>query len=142
MVLLFLIYCNMYFPLFVGVLRLSLFWYAFLYVLSSFAIISKRKRELVALLLLSYIFLLTVNVLWLFLTVPWVGLPCVIVVFPDHTHFFSVWTQIRKCQARFGSNLLDTQMVILKYFFFTKLIRKRKIADDKKHENFSRGAKS
>ena len=27
-----------------------------------------------------------VNVLWLFLTVPWVGLQCVIVVFPDHTY--------------------------------------------------------
>ena len=27
-----------------------------------------------------------VNVLWLFLTVPWVGLQCVIVEFPDHTH--------------------------------------------------------
>ena len=27
------------------------------------------------------------NVLWLFLTVPWVGLQCAIVVFPDHTHF-------------------------------------------------------
>ena len=26
------------------------------------------------------------SVLWLFLTVPWVGLQCVIVVFPDHTH--------------------------------------------------------
>ena len=23
---------------------------------------------------------------WLFLMVPWVGLQCVIVVFPDHTH--------------------------------------------------------
>ena len=29
---------------------------------------------------------LTVNVLWLFLAVPWVGLQYVIVVFPDHTH--------------------------------------------------------
>ena len=29
---------------------------------------------------------MTVCVLWLFLTVPWVGLQCVIVVFPDHTH--------------------------------------------------------
>ena len=28
-----------------------------------------------------------VSVLWLFLTVLWVGLQCVIVVFPDHTHF-------------------------------------------------------
>ena len=46
----------------------------------------KRKRELVALLLLTYGFLVTVNVLLLFLTVPWVGMQCVIVVFPDHTH--------------------------------------------------------
>ena len=51
-------------------------------VLSSFAIILKRKRKLVALLLLSYRCLFTVNVLWLFLTVPCVGLQCVIVVFP------------------------------------------------------------
>ena len=29
-----------------------------------------------------------VNVMWLFLTVPWFGLHYVIVVFPDHTHFF------------------------------------------------------
>ena len=26
-----------------------------------------------------------VNVLWLFLAVPWVGLQCVIVIFPYHT---------------------------------------------------------
>ena len=37
--------------------------------------------------LLSVGCLVTVNVLWLFLTVPWVGLQCVIVVFPDRTHF-------------------------------------------------------
>ena len=30
--------------------------------------------------------LVTIGVLWLFLTVPWVGLLCVILVFPDHTH--------------------------------------------------------
>ena len=77
----------MYFPLLVGVLYLSLFWYALLFVLSSFAIILKRKRELVALLLLPNGYLVTVYFLWLFLTVPWVGLQCVIVVFPDHTHF-------------------------------------------------------
>ena len=64
----------MYFPLF-----LSLFWYALLCVISSFAIILKRKRELVALLLLSYGCLVAVNVLWLFLMVPCVGLLCVIV---------------------------------------------------------------
>ena len=51
----------MYSPWFVGVLRLSLFCYALLCVISSFASISKRKRELVALLLLSYRCLVTVN---------------------------------------------------------------------------------
>ena len=35
-----------YFPLFVGVLCLSLFWYAILCVHSSFAIILKKKRKL------------------------------------------------------------------------------------------------
>ena len=41
---------------------------------------------MLTLLLLSYRCNVTINVLWLFLTVPWVGLHCVIVVFPDHTH--------------------------------------------------------
>ena len=41
---------------------------------------------LVALLLLSYRCIVSKNVLRLFLTVPWVGLQYVIVVFPDHTH--------------------------------------------------------
>ena len=89
-VLLLLIYCSMYFPLFVGVLCLSLFCYALLCVHSSFAIILKRKRKLVALLLLSYRCIVTVNVLWLFVMVPWVGLQCVIVVFPDHIHLLFV----------------------------------------------------
>ena len=53
---------------------------------SSFAIILKMKRKLVALLLWSYRRFVTINVLWLFLTVPWVGLQDVIVEFPDHTH--------------------------------------------------------
>ena len=67
---------------------LSLFWYALLCVcvLSSFAIILKRKRELLALLLLSYGCCVTVNVMWLFLRVPRVGLQCVIVVLSGHTH--------------------------------------------------------
>ena len=39
------------------------FWYALLYVLSSFAIILTRKRKLVALLLLAFGCLVTVNVL-------------------------------------------------------------------------------
>ena len=45
-----------------------------------------RKMELVALRLLSFRGLVTVNVLWLFLAMPWFGLQCVIVVFPDHTN--------------------------------------------------------
>ena len=61
-------------------------WYALLYFLSSFAIILKRNRQLVALLLLSFGCLVTAYVLWLFLTVPWCGHLLVIVVFPDHTH--------------------------------------------------------
>ena len=56
----------MYFPLFVGVLCLSLFCYALLCVHSSFAIILKRKRKLVALLSLSYCCIVTINVMWLF----------------------------------------------------------------------------
>ena len=86
-VLLFLIYFLMYFPLFVGVLCLSLFCSAMLCANFSFAIILKRKRKLVALLLLSYSCTVTINVLRLFLTVPWVGLQYVIVVFPDLTFF-------------------------------------------------------
>ena len=50
-VMLLLIDCLMYFALFVGVLYLSLFCYALLCVHSSFAIILKRKRRLVSLLL-------------------------------------------------------------------------------------------
>ena len=65
---------------------LSLFCYALLCVHSSFVIILKRKRKLVALLLLSYRCIVTINVLWLFLTMPLVGLQYVILVFPDHTH--------------------------------------------------------
>ena len=45
----------MYFPLFVGVLSLPLFCYELLCIHSSFAIILKRKRKLVALLFLSNI---------------------------------------------------------------------------------------
>ena len=63
--------------------------YALHCVHSSFAIILKENIKLVALLLLSYRCFAIVNVLWLFLTVRWVGLQCVIVVFPDHTHLLT-----------------------------------------------------
>ena len=48
-----LIYCLMYFLLFVGFLCLSLFCYVLLFVQSSLAIVLKRKIELTALLLFS-----------------------------------------------------------------------------------------
>ena len=80
------------------VLSLCLFCYALPCVHSSFAIILKRKRKLDALLLLSYRCVVTVNVLWLFLTVPWVGLQRVIVVFPDHTHLRFVLI-LKSCPA-------------------------------------------
>ena len=52
----------------------------------SFSIILKRKRKLIALLLLSYRCIVTINVLRLFLTVPWVGLKYANMIFSDHTH--------------------------------------------------------
>ena len=72
------------------VLCLSLFCYVLLCVYSSFAIVLKRKRKLVPLLLLSYKCTVIINDLWLFRMMPWVGLQCVIVVLPDHTHLLFV----------------------------------------------------
>ena len=66
-----------------------------LYVHSSFAIILMGKRELVALPGLSSWCL--VMVVWLFFAVPRVCLRFVIVVFPDHTHYFQcIFTFARK----------------------------------------------
>ena len=45
---------------------------------------------MVALLILSYGCLVSVNLLWLFLTMPGVGLQCVFVVFLDHIHILFV----------------------------------------------------
>ena len=66
-----------------------MFCCAVLCVLSSVAIILilMEKRAMVAFLCLSSWCLMTVIVLWLLLTVSWVGLQSVIVVFPDHTNF-------------------------------------------------------
>ena len=61
------------------------------------------KRELVALLSLSSWCL--VIVVWLFLSVPWVCLQFVIVVYPDHTHYF--------CKSTNKKNLaLQKNMVV------------------------------
>ena len=69
----------------VGYYNSSMFCCGLLYVHSSFAIILMGKRELVALLLSSWCLVIVV---WLFLTMPQVCLQFVIVVFPDHTHYF------------------------------------------------------
>ena len=76
-------YVIVVFPDHTHLLFLSLFCYALLCVYFSFTIILKRKRKLVALLLLSY---RCIVIPWLFLTVPLACLQYVIMVFPDHTH--------------------------------------------------------
>ena len=79
---------------------MHLFCYALLSVLSSFPIILTGKRELVVLLWLSSRCYVTVNVVWLFLTMPWAGLQCVIVVFPDHSRllFYIIFNMNQFCQ--------------------------------------------
>ena len=66
-------------------------------VLSSFAIISLRMRELVAL----FVFLLSFDYKCLFLAVPWVGLWSMIVAFPGHTHLLferaPLWDDLGHC---------------------------------------------
>ena len=65
-----------------------MFCYAVLNVLSSFAITSQRKRELVALLYLSSCCHMAVIVLSLFLMALWVDLQGMIVAFPGQFYFF------------------------------------------------------
>ena len=67
-----------------GVSNCSMFCCTLRYDQSSFVIILKGKRELLALLSLSS-WCLSV-VVWLFIAVPWVCLQFVIVVFPDQAH--------------------------------------------------------
>ena len=67
-----------------GVCNCSMFCCTLLYVHSSNAIILMGKRELVALLILSFWCLVMVE--RLFLAVPGGCLQFVIVIFPDHTH--------------------------------------------------------
>ena len=69
-----------------GVFNCSMFCCTLLYVHSSIAIILMGKRELIALLNLSSWCLVMVE--RLFLAVPRGCLQFVIVVFPDHTHYF------------------------------------------------------
>ena len=109
---------------------MSSYWNLKLTPLHLFAIILKRKRKLVALFLLSYRCLVTVNVVWLFLAVLYVGLQCVIVVFPDHTHLFLShrnFSKSFKCKAiHFHlvlhlENLRKRRLFSITYFSLTPL---------------------
>ena len=57
-----------------------------------------RKRELVAFLQLFYCNLVTVSVLWLFITVLWVGMQCAIVVFTGILTGFSSPEPLAQCE--------------------------------------------
>ena len=56
------------------------------YLVSSFAIISLGKKDSCLLYFNCLLMPFDSSVLCLFLTVLWVGLQCVIVAFPSHTH--------------------------------------------------------
>ena len=77
-----LICCFIYVQLFAGALCWSLFCYALLCVLHSFAIILDEEERAGCFALIDFCL---VTVLWLFLAMPPVCLQCVIVVYPDHT---------------------------------------------------------
>ena len=63
-----------------------MFCCAVLCVISSFVIVLMGKRESVAFLPPSSCRLVTLIVLWLFLTMPQAGLQWLVEVLPDHTH--------------------------------------------------------
>ena len=62
-----------------------------------FVAIILKRRKLVA--LLSYRCVVAMDVLWLFLMVLWVGLQCVIVVFPDHAYLLFGITRVNHLLA-------------------------------------------
>ena len=57
---------------------------------------------------------MTVSALWLFLTVPWVGVQCVIVVFPDHTHFLLTLYLIETPFNAFANRIDRDQAALVK----------------------------
>ena len=84
----------------------------------------KGKRERAGCFALSSWCLVIGVVLWLLLTVPWVGLQFVIVVFPDHTHL--LFKVLKKRLIAHASDVLTVQPVavaaLLKHWssFFIK----------------------
>ena len=98
-----------------GVCNCSKFCCTLLYVHSSIAIILMVKRELVALLNLSSWCLVMVE--RLFLAVPWCCLQFVIVVFPEHTHYYWSTDWQFEMFKRGKANGHDTCLVYFKIWF-------------------------
>ena len=84
-----------------------------------------REREPVALLCLPSWSL--VSVVWLFITMTWICLQFVIVVFPDYTH--SLFLTKRLTWS--GSQAFDTLIVFLKEYFKKDDFEKKSIDDRK-----------
>ena len=120
-----------------GVLCLFLFWCVLLCVLSSFAIILKRKRELVALLLFTYGCLVTLNVLRLFIMVLWVGLQCVIVVNPDHARRPCIAIRIRSAEKVMCSIFFTTKVLAIQ-----RQVNESKVLQEKNLESLSNSTKN
>ena len=106
----------------------SLFCYALLYVLSSFAIILMGKRELMALLSLSSLCL--VIVVWLLLSVSLVCQQVVIVVFSGHIHLLFLNTcmlRIRSFALVWNQSTRQAILVKRKNYKLFKMTLKHKI---------------
>ena len=56
--------------------------------------------------------IVTINVLWLFLRVQCVGLQCMIVVFPDHTHLLFTWK--KSCNNEEKTGLRTSMEIVFK----------------------------
>ena len=95
-----------------GVCNCSMFCCTLLYVHSSIAIILMGKRELVDFFNLSSWCLVMVE--WLFLAVPWGCLRFVIVVFPDHTHyFFRFYSKLWVFMFKKAIQSVDLRLIVL-----------------------------
>ena len=66
---------------------------------------------------------MTVSALWLFLAVPWIGLLCMIVVFPYHTHLLFCHS-LDRCYDKFAfMGLCDAFASLIGISNKTKLVK-------------------
>ena len=78
------------------------------------------EEESGCLLLLSYRCIVTINVLWLFFPVPWVGLQCVIVVFYDNIHLlFQLVPLIYYMHILGSKSIVSVYHTLIRSFYFT-----------------------